>query len=319
MVNDVGEMLTLNVIRTYPASTNRKIGDPSFFDQTQTLSAWELMYKIVMDPKYAKNTRGFSTTITGTPQDGNVAPIYLIPRERGGPSYLSVPLEGVDANHVQYCPISKGFPMQDVSSFSLGPIVGEGLCLVNAAFSKSICVGHIEGGGVVDLQRKNFWKRARKPIRNIQVIDADNMIVDGVSFDIRTWLRSNEQLWYPQWELWRRSIALCSRGDFHWTDGLGETLVYRKGIEYLNFVRWKKECYIRPSYELLPSTRVYQFLHQVWAQYNIPLGLVHPMAILGTAEVPISPQFIRNLYDSPYEMCCQPYVVSGLLLGVSID
>lgn len=81
--------------------------------------------------------------------------IYFIPRERGGPSYKSVPLEGVINDDVQYCPISKGYPMQDVSSFTLGPIVGEGLCLVNSAFSKSICIMHIEGGGKVDLKRKN--------------------------------------------------------------------------------------------------------------------------------------------------------------------
>jgi len=85
-----------------------------------------------------------------------IAPIYVVPRIKTRPSYLSIPLIGVDINSVQYCPISKGFPMQDVSSFTLGPIVGEGLCLVNAAFSKSICIAHIEGGGFPDLKSNSF-------------------------------------------------------------------------------------------------------------------------------------------------------------------
>lgn len=310
-------MLTLNVIRTYPASTKRVIGDPNFLNSVQTRDAWETLYKIVMNPKYGKNTRNFSQNIVGVPQEGNIAPIFLIPRERGGPSYLSVPLEGVNPDHVQYCPISKGFPMQDVSSFTLGPIIGEGLCLVNAAFSKTICAAHIEGGGVVDLNRKNFWKRSKKPVRNICMMGPNVMYVDGVLTYVEQWLRANETLWYPQWELWRRAIALCSQGDFHWTDDLGDVITYRKGTEYLDFVRWKKECYIRPSYELLPTTRVYQFLQQIWGQYNIPLGLVHPKAVLGNAEKPITAEYIRELYDS-YEMCCQPYVIAGCLLGVPI-
>lgn len=318
-------MLTLNVLRKYSVSTNRSVGDPNFFDLIDTeispyrkQLAWEAMYKLVMDPKYAKNTRNFSRTITGAPQEGRIAPIYLIPRERGGPSYLSVPLHGVDINEVQYCPISKGFPMQDVSSFTLGPIVGEGLCLVNAAFSKCICIGHIEGGGIVDLTRKNFWKRSRNPHRTIQVHNSESMFVDGVLVNIREWLHTNEALWYPQWEYWRRCIALCSRGDFHWTDSLDDTIAYRKGPLYLNFVEWKKECYIRPSYELLAYTPVYQFLSQVWAQHNIPLGLVHPKARTDQAEVSITPEYIAELFNSPYEMCCQPYVVAGRLLNVTI-
>jgi len=236
-------MTSLRIIRTYPASSNRLIGDITVFDYIggidpdRRLQEWETMYKIIMDLKYAKRTRNFSQNITGIPQEGRIAPIYLIPRQRGGPGYLSVPLQNVDLNHVQYCPISKGFSMQDVSSFTLGPIVGEGLCLVNAAFSKSICIGHIEGGGYVDLTRKNFWKKAKTPIRKIQLINNTTISIDNNIFDINTWLRNNEHLWFPQWEIWRRSIALCSKGDFHWTDNLGHTIAYRKGTQYLDFIQ----------------------------------------------------------------------------------
>lgn len=309
-------MLTLNVLRTYPACSKRTVGDLNTFNSNEP-KVWETIYNLVMDKKYAKNTRNFSTNIVGTPVDG-IAPIYVIPRTRGGPSYLSVPLVGVDANCVQYCPISKGFPMQDVSSFTLGPIVGEGLCLVNAAFSKCITIAHIEGGGVVDYKRKTFWKRSKTPQRNIVRVNNTNISVDGVIYNTHEWLRNNEALWFSQWDYWRKSVALCSKGDFHWNDNMGDVISYRNREQYLDFVLWKKECYIRPSYDLLPHTDVYKFLHTVWSNYNIPLGLVHPKARSEYGETPITPELIRNMYDSPDIMCCQPYVVAGKLMNVPI-
>ena len=158
------------------------MADPCVF-QTSDPAAWELVYQNTMDKKYAKGGRNFSRSVGGTPYEGEgSAPIFLIPRERGGPSYKSVPLEGASSDAVVYCLISKGFGMQDVSSFTLGPIVGEGLCLVNAAFSKAICLMHIVGGGVVDLKRKNYWRPKRVPDRVIKVIDDHHLMVDGVLY-----------------------------------------------------------------------------------------------------------------------------------------
>ena len=311
-------MLTLNILHISSASSGRFIGDFSTFNNIDPV-IWNTMYRLIIDKKYAKNTRNFSRNITGAPFNDGIAPIYIVPRIRGGPSYLSIPLIGVNMEDVQYCPISKGFPMQDVSSFTLGPIIGEGLCLVNAAFSKSICIGHIEGGGILDLNRKNFWRRSKNPDRKVSYIDNITISVNGIHYNTTQWLIDNEQIWIQQWQLWRKSIALCSNGDFHWTDNLGETVSYRKGNEYLNFVQWKKECYIRPSYKLLPQTEVYKFLHTVWSEYNIPLGLVHPKGLTtGEGEYPITREYIRTMYDSPDIMCCQPYVVVGRLLNVEI-
>lgn len=107
-------------------------------------------------------------------------------------------------------------------------------------------------------------------------------------------------------------------GDFHWTDGLGETLICRKEYGCLNFVQWKKMCYIKSSYDLLPKTTVFQFLLKVWKENNIPLGLVHPKNHDSENIEPITKEYIRWLYDTNEEMCCQPYVVAGLLLGVTI-
>jgi hypothetical protein len=297
-------------------SGKRCILDPILFE-TSNHSDWEAAYDFIFDPKYKKGTRGYTKTVTGVSVADKEPPIYLIPRERGGPSYKDVKLEGCDSNDLQYCLISKGFPMQDLSSFSLGPIVGEGLCLVNAAFSKSICIMHIEGGGKVNYRRKNFWQRSRKPDRVIEYISDRKMSVDNVVVDTFEWLEKNESLWFPEWDKWRKSIALCSTGDFHWADET-DTVAYRKGSKYLTFVEWKKECYIKPSYDLMPTFKVYKFLEELHKEHRVPIGLVHPMAITGQTEKPITRDYIRNLFDSNHEMCCQPFVVAGKLLGVSV-
>lgn len=299
------------------ALRDRKIGNFTLFD-TVDHQLWEAEYQRIMNIKYAKGTRNFNTTLTGNPWLGEgQPPIFLVPRVRGGAGYKSVKFQGVTSDDVVYAPISKGFSMQDVSSFTLGPIVGEGLCLVNAAFSKSICIMHIEGGGRLDLGRKNFWRRARTPERVIQVIDDIYMSVNGQKVIIHEWLAYNEEIWLPEWELWRKSIALSSMGDFHWTDN-SPTIAYRYQGKYLNFVQWKRECYVRPSYNLLPSTTVIQFLWIIWNTHRRPLGLVHPKAITDHAEAPITKEHIQQLYDSPHEMCCQPFVIAGFLLGVAI-
>lgn len=305
------------------ASSGRVVADISLFDSDDSQS-WEKIYEETMEEKYAKNTRNFSKKIQGKRWSGSgEPPIYLIPRERGGPSYKGVVLHGASSEEVQYCPISKGYPMQDVSSFTLGPIVGEGLCLVNSAFSKCITISHIEGGGKVDLKRKNFWKPSKKPLRTIQILDEETMIVgqgsDEDVVSIIEWLDENRDLWYDEWDKWRKHVALCSRGDFHWTDNSEVICYYRPSTdEFLSFVEWKKQCYIKPSYDLLPQTKVYQFLKSVWKDNNKALGLVHPKAILTEAEKPITRKSIKKLFDDPIEMCCQPYVIAGKLLGVKV-
>lgn len=297
--------------------SGRRILDPVLFN-TDNPDDWEKGYQLIFDQKYKKNTRSYSTTITGCPVKGE-PPIYLIPRERGGPSYKSVDLEGCDIDDVQYCLVSKGFPMQDLSSFTLGPIVGEGLCLVNAAFSKSICVMHIEGGGKFNLGRKSFWQSSKKPLRKIKLLNDQEMEVDSLVVDIHKWLKDNESLWLDEWIKWRNAIALCSIGDFHWTDN-SPTVAYRASIgKYLDFVRWKKQCYIKPSYRLMPSIEAYKFIHDIWKYKKIPIGLVHPMAITGRSEKPIDREYLTELFNSRTEMCCQPFVIAGKLLGVPID
>lgn len=299
------------------AANGMFIGNTALFDLPLDTSRWEAEYQRTMDRKYAKNTRNFRPVKVNPKRDyGPDPPIFLVPRERGGPSYKEAQLEGADVNDVVYCPISKGFPMQDVSSFTLGPVVGVGLCIVNAAFSKAICIHHIEGGGVVDLKRKIFWRSSRNPKRRITNIGNGRMTVDGTEYVIEQWLRDNEREWLPEWEKWRRCLAMASIGNFHWTGDNEHPLTYRHQGRYLTFPQWKRECYIAPAYALIPQTRVFAYLLSLREQ-RCPLGLVHPKAREGGKEKAITRDFIRDMYTSPYEMVCMPYVVAGLLLGVS--
>lgn len=298
------------------ASTHRFVADMSIFD-SNNVEEWEKVYTDVLEKKYQKSHRNFTRKISGAPHSGKgEPPVYLIPRQRGGPSYKDVDLTGANVEDIMFMPISKGYPMQGVSSFTLGPIVGEGLCLVNAAFSKSICLFHLVGGGRVDLRSKNFW-RSGKPVREIEQLDEIHIEVDGETHVTHLWLEENEELWFEEWDKWRKHVALCSRGDFHW--GNGEDITYRRGDEYLTFVDWKKECYMRPSYDLLPSTPEFKFLMKAWKDERRAIGLVHPMARSGDAEEPVTRKWLRELFDSEEDMSCQPYVVVGRLLGVPIN
>lgn len=296
-------------------SKNRTIGDFNLFNSSDR-QRWEEEYVKTMLPKYSKWTKNFSTKLEGKAYPGDIPPIFVIPRIRTK-SYKEIPILNLTSEDLFYAPISKGYPMQEVSSFSLGPIVGKGFCLVNAAFSCSIAVHHIEGGGKVNLSRVDFWQRAKNPLRNISLIDGKHMMVDNIPYIITDWLKHNENLWLPEWEVWSKSIALCSQGDFHWADKT-PTIAYRDQNRYLDFVSWKKECYIKPSYQLLGETKVIQFLVKVWLEHKRPLGLVHPKGMDEEICLPLTKEYISTLFNSPDIMCCQPYVIAGYLLGVEV-
>lgn len=289
-----------------------------------TYEFWNKLYeKKYENVKYKKNTKNFSTVIHGkSVEDPN---IYVIPRQRGGPSYKDVQLEYDNVEDIQFCPISKGFSMQDVSSFTLGPVVGHGLNIVNSAFSKCIAIKHIDGSGYYDENLKKFWKKTKKgPIRNIINKSENTMSVDGHTVNKKKWLEKNKDIWFEDWKKWSDSIRMNPLGDFNWSND-SETLIYCDCITnddnlYMNFVSWKKECYIKPAYELFNrnDNKVINFLKLLYNTKKISIGLVHPMAKLGKKEKAITTNYIRNLYDSNEIMTCMPYVVAGYLLNVNI-
>jgi hypothetical protein len=145
------------------------------------------------------------------------------------------------------------------------------------------------------------------------------MKVDGKKYNIREWLRDNEKKWLSEWLIWSRSISLSSIGDFHWTDGLGDTIAYKYKDNYLNFVQWKHECYIKPAYELVPQTEAYKFLVNVWKKKNVPLVLIHSMCNKIEGEEPITREALIDLMNSTEEMACMPYVLASILMDIPSD
>lgn len=283
---------------------------------------WEKFYDEQYEGnKYKKNTKHFSKMIYG--KSVETPNIYIIPRQRGGPSYKDVELEKDDVENIQFCPISKGFSMQDVSSFTLGPIVGHGLNVVNSAFSKTIAIKHIDGSGSYDGTHKKFWKKNRKgPARDIENISDVLMEVDGVIVEKEEWLEKNKKLWFDDWKKWHDAIRLNPNGNFRWCDDSEEIVfcncIDKPGVNiYMDFVTWKKTCYIEPAYVLFEkNNQVIEFLKSLFFEKKISIGLVHPMGKKGKKEKAITKEFLRELFDSPNEMTCMPYVVAGYLLGV---
>lgn len=314
LFSDTGEIVARS------ASGKRFVADEKFMKSKP--SEWNELYDCIQEKKYHKSYRNFSKEIYGTKVKKGEPPIYIVARERGGPSYKDVELEGSSADDIMFVPISKGFSMQGVSTFCAGPVVGEGLCVVNAAWKNTICIFHICGGGRVDLKSKNFWRRGKAKYE-IERVDANRIRVDGTVYDTEEWLEEHREEWHDMWNRWRSAIALCSRGYFHWNrigsvdDPIVAFVCDVSKSWYVPFVEWKKRCYIRALYDLVLSTPEFEFLKKVWQEERIGIGLAHPMAKEKGALKPITREFIRKLFDSN-TMCCQPYVIAGLLLGVPI-
>ncbi len=110
-------------------------------------------------------------------------------------------------------------------------------------------------------------------------------------------------------------------GDFHWNEKSDRVGFYygsrREEEKFLSFVEWKKECYISPSYELSPKTKPFKFIEKVWKENRIPVGLVHPEGIPEEVKA-LTKEKIEKIMNDPVYMCCQPYCVAGILLGVKI-
>ena len=296
-------------------------------EKTKQELYWENLYnEKYVNNKYKKNSKNFNATIHGNPVEK--PNIYIIPRERGGPSYKLVELEHDDVKNIQFCPISKGFSMQDVSSFTMGPIINHGLNLVNSAFSKCIAIKHIDGSGCFSMTNQKFWKKNRKgPQRKITCSSNEtSMCVDGVIVNKEEWLKTNQHLWFNDWKKWHDTIRFSANGHFNRCDD-STIIAYCNIIDnpdvpiYLDFISWKKTCYIAPAYELLnkKDNKVMVFLKHVFQEKKVSLGLVHPMGKCGEKERAITSEYITHLYNATDCMACMPYVVAGFLLGVSIN
>ena len=188
-----------------------------------------------------------------------------------------------------------------------------------------ICIHHLHGG-TVNLKRKCFWQTFKKTTRDIKLIDDVMMSVDNVVVNIIEWLSTNEGLWFPEWNKWRKTVALCSRGDWHWSNGSPVVCYAREtdtGCEYMGFNKWKIECYVKPSYDMIEDTDVFKFLSKILYEDKVSIGLVHPMVNQcknrSSPLKPITKEYMVENFKSDKFMACQPYVVAAKLLGVDLN
>ena len=266
-----------------------------------------------MEVGFQKTSRNFSRKIMGRRMDD--PPIFVISRRRGH-SYKAIPLAGLSSQDVFYAPVSSGFSMQDASSYIMGPVVGEGLNLTNAAYSKIITVMHIQGGGRVDYRSKSFGKPG-KAIREVQVTSPTTMLVDGSEVLIKTWLESNKALWFEEWNLWARSIAMCSRAEYRWGNQ-SVRVGYWLNDQCVDFLHWKIECILKPSYRLLEESKSARFLKEVRAEGRT-YCLGPSFGAMTALGAPITVDLIKTLYQSSHSICGSAYVLAGYLLDVPID
>jgi hypothetical protein len=167
------------------------------------------------------------------------------------------------------------------------------------------------------VKKKYFWTiNKNSSITRKITCSGKNIIVNGKSHNTHKWLKNNKELWFEEWLQWSQTVAMNSMGDFHWSNN-SEVIAYYDNGEYLDFVQWKKKCYISCAYKVLPDTKPFKFLKSAHKNGN-PLGLVHPKGINADAELPLTEEILRNLYDDPSEMACMSYVIAGLLLGVEV-
>lgn len=295
------------------------------FEIEEDIDYWETMYQEkYKGSKYKKCSKNFSNKIVGKPVEN--PHIYIIPRQRGGPSYKNVLLEFDEPKDIQFCPISKGYSMQDVCSFTLGPVENHSLNIVNCAFSKCIAISHIDGTGKFNLNSKKYWKKIRKnPLRKIINLSDTTMSIDGEIVNKEKWLEDNIDLWFHDWKRWHDAIRFGSEGSIDWTNG-SEILLYCNCIDYsgynkyMDFVTWKKKCFIEPSYNLFKKeNRVIKFLKMLYFDNKISIGLVHPKGSTDKIIKALTPENISDKYNSPHEMISMPYVIAGYLLDVPIS
>jgi hypothetical protein len=309
----------------------------SFLDQgaqkkllaSNNMQVWEEAYQKCVPFKYSKSR--YSPKKVDASEDKKEIPaprVYVIPRIRTQ-SY-KIPLEGVDdPTTIVYCPISKGYGMQGLSTFSLGPSCDPKnpfLVLVNGAYSKVIAVEHLEGKGCFDLKRKNFWKRARKPLFTIEMEGFDKIRVNQKLFDLSSWLNDNRQLWYPEWSKWSKHVTFYGEGSFHWSKT--PTVTYcnpylqedlqedSKALQFIDFATWKQQYYIQPGLQLMESRWEWKYLVSLLKSGRV-IALTHPEGHAFPPQQPLQLSLLQELIDSKEDFCTMPYVVAFKLSSLA--
>ena len=307
-------MATSNEYKFVVGNKGVKIADPVLFKSTDA-DVWNNAYRTVQNPKYKIGKRKYSKKIVGrTVTDPK---IYCVPRRRGQ-SYKTKAFKEVrDNSDLYYCEASKGYRFGDLSSFAAGPIVGHGINVLSAVWSKRIFTSHIEGGHF-DITKPNFWaKPDRASCRRVEWICKNIIKVDGDKYTVNKWLKENMKEWYGEWKNWSEAIALCGEPTFKW-------MCNYDCIAWVinNKVRTdSKQCwfdtYVTWLYGIWDNLDTYSFVEDVMKVDKKSIVLVHPMLSIDSDE-PITRQVIHDHIDSGATMCA-PYCLMAKLLGMKLS
>lgn len=131
------------------------------------------------------------------------------------------------------------------------------------------------------------------------------MSVDGLVVNKKKWLEKNKVLVV-------RRIEKIARFDQNVSFPLGNFNWFNNCVDdpdnniYMDFVTWKKTCYIIPSYKLFnkKDNKVINFLKLLYKKKKISIGLVHPKGKLDKKEKGTTSKYIKFLYDSPEITIC---------------
>lgn len=285
-----------------------KVALPKFLDTTDE-ETWKKIYKKVQNEKYAVGKRKYNKKIVGT--ETETPKIYVVPRRRGK-SYKHFKDENDTplSDHAYWCEASKGFRFGDLSSYTAGPIVGHGINVLSATWSKRVYALHLLGGKF-DINKKDFWDK-RKPKRKI--VD-DKIVVDDQEYPINEWLTDNKDEWYSEWKKWSQAVALCGEPSFKWMSNYKNVCwIINNKIRFDFKVCWY-ETYVKWLHQFWETLDTFKYVKKVFDKRNIVL--VHPM-VGDYSKGPTTIEDIKARVKNN-RIIEAPWVLTSKLLGISYD
>ncbi len=281
----------------YIAVKKRKIANLSLLDTTDK-DTWMNAYNLVQVDRLKPGYYNYSKKLMGKPTQKPT--IHVVRRVRGGDSYKSVQLNDLDGNTIPvndifWVPSSKGYSFSDISPYVIGPIIGHGINILNAVWSKHVTVGHLNGK--FNLNSKNFWKKSSK---DVDIDDIQEIF--------------NSKKWYIEWKKWSDHVALCGDPAFNWVDNMGLTIAYVKNKDvnintdsfYKNEKEFHRDTYEKWLSEAWDNLESFKYLYRRFTQDKVHIALIHPIiSSEHDMSIPITAEYMEkwiqdgNLMNTP--------------------
>lgn len=279
---------------------------------TKDEQIWKDTYNKVQADKYKPGYKKYSKDLKKySPQKS--PEIYIVQRIRGGPSYKEQLNDIPNSEQFYYVEASKGYRFSDLSPYVAGPVIGKGINVLNTAFSGLISVQHIEGG-TVDLSKKYYWSNDKK--RDVELLENNMMLIDGILYNRYEWLESNTELWYDNWQEWNESIRLSGEPSFKWlstSDTVTWCLEDDSGNrKYYDYNEYMAETYGKYLNEYWDTSDTYHFVRKLLIEKRFTIVIVHPIVTWHDPEQPITIDYINDRIDEGH-MMNGPFVLAHKL------